>query len=256
MSDPKAIAKSFLDAYTGFAASGNAAGLASLYGPDSVADYDGTLQRGAEAISAAFIAPRAAGGFQLRFASTEAHFTPTNQLFIVVTGESTKPPGRFSQVFVLNSLPSGGMYVKVDICRFGPGAAPQQVGADSTGMGAGFAQQYYTLYTSNRVGLAGVYNATKSQLTFEGQGPLVGQAAIAAKLPTLPAGRHEMATLDAVTASDAPVNGVGPAVVVLVTGKITLDGEANPLGFCQAFLLAVEGGAPFCANEIMNFNYG
>lgn len=122
-------------------------------------------------------------------------------------------------------------------------------------MAQGFLTQYYTLYASNRAALANVYHAAKSQLSFEGQG-FVGAAAIVGKMPTLPNGRHEMATLDAVTCLDAGVaGGVGPAVVALVTGKITLEGEANPLPFGQAFLLAVEGAAPFCANDIFAFNY-
>ena len=125
-------------------------------------------------------------------------------------------------------------------------------------MGMGFTQQYYTLYHQNRAALSGVYHPTKSQYTFEGKKALVGQAEIAANLPSLPNGTHAMSTIDAITAVEAaaPVNGLGPAVLTLITGKITLENEANFLPFAHAFFLAVEGGAPFCANDAFLFNYG
>lgn len=342
--DGRAIAKQFLDAFGAGYASGNAAGVKALYGPDSVACYDGSLCRGADAIAASIIGPRVAGGgVALRWASHEGQLTATSQLLVMVTGESQKPvrgalcgqlcgprgghrgghaptrpccgvPARRRRVpvrhgaliYTLAHPPAGwalhaalraqlaavgghvhqGRYLQVrgaasaapapaaaaaavpgTACaartpppppprRFGPGAAPQQVAGDTTGMASGFLQQYYTLYASNRAGLASVYHATKSQMSYEAVGA-VGAATIANKLATLPSGRHEMHTLDAVTCLDAgaPVNGVGPAVVALVTGRITIEDQTNPLNFGQAFLLAVEGATPFCANDVFAFNF-
>ena len=126
-------------------------------------------------------------------------------------------------------------------------------------MCSGFLQQYYTLYSSNRAGLASVYHAAKSQMAVEGK-TAVGSAAIGPALLSLGAGRHEMATLDAVTCLDAgspgaAAAGMACAAVALVTGRFTVEGQENPLAFSQAFLLAVEGATPFCANDIFSFNY-
>jgi hypothetical protein len=168
---------------------------------------------------------------------------------------SAAQAGRFAQTFLLNALPSGGMFVKVDICRWSPGAAKTCVAADPTGLGAGFVQSYYEKFAAARESLGGVYN-DKSQLSFEGQA-CVGQAAIAAKLPALPQGAREYDSLDAVQALDAPAapGAPGPAALALVTGKVRIAGEANALMFVQVFLLVVENGAPYCASDIFNFNY-
>ena len=115
MADPAAIARAFLDAFSKFAAEGNVAGLTSLYGPDSFAAYEGTLQRGQAAISAAFIAPRLPT--RIRFSGFNAQATPVGLLLVMVNGESEKPAGRFTQLFALSQLPAGGFYIKADVCR-------------------------------------------------------------------------------------------------------------------------------------------
>ena len=53
----------------------------------------------------------------------------------------------------------------------------------------------------------------------------------------------------------APVNGISAALLVLVTGRIMLDGEANPLNFLQCFLVATEAGANYIANELFSLIY-
>ena len=147
------------------------------------------------------------------------------------------------------------MYVKADLCRWSPGATKTCVAADPTGLGAGFVQSYFEKFTAARESLGGVYN-DKSQLHFEGQA-FVGQAAIVAKLPTLPVGAREYDSLDTVAVMDAPtaLGQAGPASLALVTGKVRIEGEANALAFVQVFLLVVENGAPYCASDIFSFNY-
>ncbi len=157
---------------------------------------------------------------------------------------------------MLSAIPSGGMYIKMDIFRFSAGAAAQQTAADSTGMGMGFAQQYFSLLgAGNRAGLASVYTP-KSQLSFESQ-TVVGSEQIVPKLATMPNGKVDIGTLDAAIAVEAgaPVNGVAPAVLVMVTGTFKIENEANALNFMQIFFLAVEGAAPYCANDVFFFNY-
>ena len=115
MADPEAIGRAFLEAYAKFAAEGNVAGLTSLYGADSFAAYEGTVQRGQAAISAAFIAPRLPA--RIRFAGSNVQATPVGLLLVMVNGESDKPAGRFTQLFALGALPGGGFYIKADVCR-------------------------------------------------------------------------------------------------------------------------------------------
>ena len=114
----------------------------------------------------------------------------------------------------------------------------------------------FSRFAAARESLGGVYHAAKSQMSFEGKA-FVGQAAIAAQLPLLPAGAREYDSLDAAQVLDAPAppGTVGPATLALVTGRVRLDGEANVLAFVQVFLVAVEGGAPFVASDVFNFNY-
>jgi hypothetical protein len=63
-----------------------------------------------------------------------------------------------------------------------------------------------------------------------------------------------MMSLDAIPVVVAPVGTVTYAVVCLVSGSLTLDGERNPLPFSQAFVVVVDGDAPSCSNDIFRFN--
>lgn len=169
--------------------------------------------------------------------------------------------GRFTQVFLLNSIPSGGMYVRAEVARFGSsaGTAPQNAAGDKTGMGMAIGQQYYSLYSSNKAGLQGLYRPS-SQLAFENK-PLATGAAIAIQLAeVLPPGRHAMASIDALQIAEAPCgpgNAILATVLLLVTGTFTIEGESNGLPFAQTFFLAGEaqGGGAYCSNEVLRFNY-
>jgi len=139
-----------------------------------------------------------------------------------------------------------------------------------------FLQNYYTQYGARAQGgaIVGLYHPQKSQLSMGETAkfpPAVGQAAIApmhlgtpataadeAKPPRMPPGRHDIQTVDAASLIDvgaAPVNGISAALLVLVTGRIMLDGEANPLNFLQCFLVATEAGANYIANELFSLIY-
>lgn len=183
-------------------------------------------------------APRRAARFALH-AHTPAKNTP----------RPSPQAGRFAQIFVLNANPAGGFYIKVDICRWSPGAA-KEAHHDPHALGKNFVGQYYSMFNSNRAALAGVYSETKSQVMVEGKAPAVGRAAIVELLGTLPGDARAIDSLDTCLCVDAT-----PSVVALVTGKIKLEGQENALQFMQCFLLTVEAGAPYCANEIFSLNY-
>jgi len=70
-----------------------------------------------------------------------------------------------------------------------------------------------------------------------------------AQVTRLPEGTQELTTLDV-----QPL--AADSVVVLVTGKIVIKGEANALATAQAFVIVNAGGAPFVSNQVFRFNYG
>ena len=78
------------------------------------------------------------------------------------------------------------------------------------------------------------------------------------KPPRMAPGAHDIQTVDAVPAlaAGAAPNGINAAVLLLVTGRIRLAGEANPLNFMQVFLVATEAGTNFIANEMFSLIYG
>lgn len=140
------------------------------------------------------------------------------------------------------------MYVRNDVVRFGPGAAAFASSLDTTGLGASFAQQYYSIAGgASRAQLGAVYRPT-SVLTFEGR-PAAGVAAIMESVSRAPSGKQEIITLDV-----QPV--AAGAVAILVSGRITLEGEANALNFAQAFAVVNDpaSGGPYVANEFFRFN--
>jgi len=117
-----------------------------------------------------------------------------------------------------------------------------------------FLQSYYAAYAQNpRTGVLALYHPAKSQLSMgdSTKAPAaVGQAAIGGlhvgvppspgneegTQPRMPAGTHEMQTVDSlcIVPPGAPVNGLAPAVLVFVTGNIQLAGESNKLSFSHA----------------------
>lgn len=88
----------------------------------------------------------------------------------------------------------------------------------------------------------GPYYRDASVITFENKtaGTLPG---IAELLKTMPAGTHTLETLDVAPNGEA-------GLLVVVTGKITLEGERNPLPFVQVFELSADAAGPYIAQEI------
>lgn len=235
------------------------ASVGGIYGADSVVAIDGTPADGPAAI-AEFYKMRFAGGpVGMKIISTDAQFTPdaaSPKLLVLVTGDTGsagKAAARFQQLFILGPTPAGGMYIRTELLRFGPGATPFFMARDPGGMGAAFAKSYYETYAVDPARLA-VHYRDSSQLSFEGM-VSVGAATIAAKLPTLPRGKHELQTLDVVPVGKA---GAPPeCIMVMVTGRITLEGQVNPMPFMQTFCIMPDAaGALYISNELYRFVYG
>ncbi|OAV88440.1 nuclear transport factor 2 [Puccinia triticina 1-1 BBBD Race 1] len=114
-----------------------------------------------------------------------------------------------------------------------------------------FVQFYYEKFDTDRSQLAPLYRET-SMLTFEAS-PYLGTANIVKKLQELPFTKvtHQVHTLDA-----QPSNSANPSIIVLVTGALQVDGEANPLRFSQAFHLVQENGTYFVLNDVFRLVYG
>ena len=72
----------------------------------------------------------------------------------------------------------------------------------------------------------------------------------------MPKGAHALETLDIVPFNKA--DGSIESIVVMVTGKITLEGQSNPLAFAQVFNLVPDPatGSVFISNELYRFVYG
>src|SRR4051794_32264595 len=108
MSNPAEIAKAFLDVYAAKYAAADIAGLSALYAEDSVLSFDGQSVTGRASIVQA-ISPRcASGGVSMRWTTYDAQQTPGGYLIIAVTGDSSVPSGKFSQLFTLFPLAGGG----------------------------------------------------------------------------------------------------------------------------------------------------
>ena len=178
-------------------------------------------------------------------------------LFLTLTCRSVCPasaqPGRFSQVFVLQPIAAGGMYIRVDIQRFGAGALAHNLSRDPAGTSGSFLQLYYQALAANKASLGGAFRDS-SEMTFEGE-HFRGQKEILAKLggtdgaKPVPDGARDVTTVDAV-----PLG--GGALLAFVTGSITLQGELNKLAFAQAFVLASDASGSFCADDLFQFHYG
>ena len=107
--------------------------------------------------------------------------------------------------------------------------------------------------------------STKQENTVVGQGAIMAKMLGAAggappladgsPAPGLPSLAYAPATIDSQSVLEAPVNGVAGATLVVVTGQVRIEGEANPLNFGQAFLLLQEGGATYLSNDVYLLNY-
>jgi hypothetical protein len=157
--------------------------------------------------------------------------------------------GKFAAAFALTpAAPGGNLYIRAELIRYGGGSNPSNVALDATGLGAALAGQYYAAYPTNRAGLAALYR-DNSQMTFENKELAVGAAAIVATLSTMPAGPHNVQTIDAV-----PV--AADATLVLTTGFMALEEGGHPMPFAHVFELLVVAGAAYVSNELFGFNYG
>ncbi|RYP18805.1 hypothetical protein DL767_009756 [Monosporascus sp. MG133] len=112
-----------------------------------------------------------------------------------------------------------------------------------------FVDFYYAQFDSNRTLLSALYRE-HSMLTFESTAHL-GTTAIVQKLMDLPfeSVKHEVETRDA----QPSING---GILVLVTGRLLVDGQERPMNFTQAFQLMPEGGSYFVYNDIFKLVFG
>ncbi|KKK19938.1 hypothetical protein ARAM_005472 [Aspergillus rambellii] len=113
-----------------------------------------------------------------------------------------------------------------------------------------FVDFYYATFDSNRAGLAGLYR-DHSMLTFE-TSSVQGVGGIIEKLTSLPFEKvkHEVGTLDAQPSSEQG------GILVLVTGRLLVDEEQNPMNYTQAFQLLPDGaGSYFVFNDVFRLIY-
>ncbi|KAK0673032.1 hypothetical protein QBC41DRAFT_242425 [Cercophora samala] len=121
---------------------------------------------------------------------------------------------------------------------------------DFQGIATQFVTHYYTTFDTDRKSLAGLYR-DNSMMTFESSQSL-GAASIAEKLANLPFQKvkHHFDTADAQPTATG-------GIVILVTGQLLVDEEANPLKFSQAFQLVQDaGGQWFVFNDIFKLVFG
>lgn len=120
---------------------------------------------------------------------------------------------------------------------------------DFTALAQQFTEFYYNQFDNDRSQLANLYREG-SMLTFE-TSQVQGSKDIVEKLVSLPFQRvaHRITTLDAQPASP---NG---DVLVMITGDLIIDDEANPQRFSQVFHLMPEGGSYYVFNDIFRLNY-
>ncbi|KAF4441692.1 nuclear transport factor 2 [Fusarium austroafricanum] len=114
-----------------------------------------------------------------------------------------------------------------------------------------FVEFYYNTFDTNRQGLSALYR-DQSMLTFESSASL-GAQAIGEKLVGLPFQKvkHEVSTLDA-----QPSNDQG-GVIILITGRLLVDEEQNPMNFTQSFQLSRDAsGQYFVFNDLFKLVYG
>jgi hypothetical protein len=116
-----------------------------------------------------------------------------------------------------------------------------------------FAHFYYQTFAQNRSGLAALYQS-HSMLTMEGNA-CQGPQAICEKLSSLPELNRENPT--AIDTLDAQPSNAQGGLLIFVTGRLQVSGEALPLRFSQTFqLIPTSGGSYFVQNDIFRLNYG
>mmetsp|Transcript_29463 Transcript_29463/g.88115 ORF Transcript_29463/g.88115 Transcript_29463/m.88115 type:complete len:123 (-) Transcript_29463:36-404(-) len=112
-----------------------------------------------------------------------------------------------------------------------------------------FIPHYYNLFDTNREGLVSLFRDTTS-LTFEGDGPKVGPAAIMEKLRAMPQVAHQPQTIE--TQNSIPGSN---SILIFVTGKIMVE-AGKPLAYAETFQLCASApGQYFLNNIIFRFIY-
>mmetsp|Transcript_36338 Transcript_36338/g.112436 ORF Transcript_36338/g.112436 Transcript_36338/m.112436 type:complete len:122 (+) Transcript_36338:187-552(+) len=111
-----------------------------------------------------------------------------------------------------------------------------------------FIPHYYNLFDTNRAGLVSLFR-NESTLTFEGDGPKTGPAAIMEKFNALPPVQHQPQTIE--TQPSTTPN----AILVFCTGQILIE-AGKPLKYSEVFqLVASAPGQYYLHNVIFRFNY-
>ncbi|PWW79717.1 nuclear transport factor 2 [Tuber magnatum] len=122
---------------------------------------------------------------------------------------------------------------------------------DFVGVATQFATWYYkTLDGEDRSGLSVVYRG-HSMMTFE-TSQFQGLEPIKEKLGSLPFSKlqHCIDTLD------AHPSGESGSIIVLITGKLLIDGDEHPQRYSQCFHLIPDGGTYYVLNDIFRLIYG
>ncbi|MCO5559457.1 hypothetical protein L7F22_013057 [Adiantum nelumboides] len=121
---------------------------------------------------------------------------------------------------------------------------------DPEQIGRVFVDHYYSIFDTNRPGLASLYQ-DGSMLTFEGQ-KVAGVQNIVGKLTDLAFQqcKHNVSTVD------CQLSGPGGGMLVFVSGNMQLPGEEHALKFSQMFHLLPNGAGSFYVhNDIFRLNY-
>lgn len=113
-----------------------------------------------------------------------------------------------------------------------------------------FVEFFYQTFDSNRNGLAALFKE-ESSLTLGDQDCVQGSALIMEKLTSLGA-----QTVHRITSFDVQPSVSPNAILVVVTGEISIDG-AGAMKFSETFqLVAAVAGQFYVHNDIFKLNYG
>ncbi|CAI0381265.1 unnamed protein product [Linum tenue] len=104
---------------------------------------------------------------------------------------------------------------------------PELSAMDPDAVAKAFVDHYYSMFDSNRAGLASLYE-DGSMLTFEGQ-KIQGSQNIVAKLTSLPFQQCQ----HSITTVDCQPSGPAGGMLVFVSGNLQLAGEQHALKFSQ-----------------------
>lgn len=215
--------------------------------------YNGVNGNGKQGAQTVLQARLGEGMPTIRDASVEvAPQTAIGGLLVLATGEVVVggASARFTQHLVLVADPAvpGGVRIKADICRTGPGTSALN-NASGAAPVPELLNNFFSSLQSNPAGVLAAYRPT-SIMHREGaaaQGP----DAIATALQPFQGAAFEITTLDTAVASSSPV-----VISALVTGAMRLEGQQHPLLFTRVFAIQQdEAGQLYFANDIFSLNY-